>query len=79
MSSETQNQTETPNFETEEGNKPEWIGKQYRIIRVENGLKTRKERIAVGWNRPDGSIALRFSGKQIVENDIYLYPAENDQ
>ena len=32
-------------------------------------------RIGAGWSRPDGGVCVRLDGKQLIENDLYLFPA----
>ena len=60
-------------------NWPDYIAVQYRVVRVRNEWKTRKERIGAAFvNATTGAICLRPAGKQIVENDIYLFPLESD-
>ena len=70
MSNETQeNVTQTEN----ENNQPDYVAKQYRVIRVEDGWKTRAETIGAAW-QTDKGLMFRPSGQQIIENDVYLFP-----
>ena len=58
---------------------PDYLAVQYRVVRVRDEWKTRKERIGAAFvNAMTGAICLRPSGKQIIENDIYLFPLEVD-
>tara|TARA_R110002073_G_scaffold335499_2_gene527645 strand:- start:1054 stop:1320 length:267 start_codon:yes stop_codon:yes gene_type:complete len=60
-------------------NTPDYIAMQYRMVRVESGWKTRKERIGVAFNNSsNNSICFRPSGQQVIEGDIYLFPYENN-
>lgn len=53
-------------------NKPDWIVKAPRGQHRNSNL----ERIGAAWSRDDGGIGIRLYGKQIIEDDIYLYPNE---
>ena len=53
---------------------PDYIAMQYRQVRVDNGWRTRKERIGAAFNNTNGSICFRPAGQQIIEGDIYLFP-----
>lgn len=53
-------------------NRPDWVVKAPRGY----GKQARLERIGAAWNREDGGIGIRLAGKQLVEDDIYLYPNE---
>jgi len=55
---------------------PGYIAKQYRRIRVEDGWKTLKERIGVGYVNDNGSICFRPSGAQLIEGDVHLFLRE---
>ena len=68
-------QIENTMNETEQGNKPDWIAKTPKGLREGQRL----ERVGVAWNREDGGIGLRLAGKQVIENDIYLYPSESNE
>ena len=71
------NETQTKEAVAEKDDKrPDYIVKQYRYVRVEDGLKLRKETVAVGWQNDNGSITIRPNGRQIIENDIYLFPTD---
>lgn len=69
MSNETQKVTKEEN----ETNQPDFIAKQYRVVALEEGYKTRAETIGAAWKTEKG-IMFRPSGKQIIENDVYLFP-----
>ena len=57
---------------------PTYLAVQYRVVRVRDEWKTRKERIGAAFvNAMTGAICLRPAGKQIIENDIYLFPIED--
>ena len=72
----TETQTSTP--KNGEDKRPDWIARQYRVIRIEDGWKTRKERIGVAFNREDGGICFRPTGQQVIEGDVYFYPYEDN-
>lgn len=44
--------------------KPDWV--------VKDGENSRT--IGAGWTVEDEGICLRLAGKQLVEDDIYIYP-----
>lgn len=68
MTTETEtNQTNAP---IEAGNQPDWIVKSPRGY----GKNSYLDRVGVAWNREDGGIGIRLAGKQIIEDDLYLYP-----
>ncbi|MEW8626268.1 MAG: hypothetical protein AB2551_10990 [Candidatus Thiodiazotropha sp.] len=70
----TQNQaSKTENGET---NRPDYIAKQYRVIRIEDGWRTRKERIGVVFKNDNGSMTFRPSGAQFIEGDVHFFPTE---
>ena len=74
MTKETQN----TNAAEKEDKRPDFIVRQYRYIRLEDGMKLRKETIGVCWlNHENGSITFRPNGRQIIEQDLYLFPTEN--
>ena len=64
MNTEIENQTDS----TAKDNQPDWVVKSPRGSRLQH--------IGVAWNREDGGIGIRLSGKQLVDEDIYLYPKE---
>ena len=68
----TQQPTNTPAEPTANTNRPDWIVKAPRG----QGRNSFLERIGGAWNREDGGIGIRLAGKQIIEDDIYLYPNE---
>ncbi|GJM04762.1 MAG: hypothetical protein DHS20C09_07530 [marine bacterium B5-7] len=72
MSNETKSNT-TEN----ENNQPDYTAKQYRVIRVEDGWKSRAETIGAVWKTEKG-LMFRPSGKQIIENDMYFFPIEKN-
>ncbi len=77
MSTEnTQNNPSTS--ENSDSNQPDYIAMQYRVVRIEDGWRTRKERIGAAWKGDKNSVCFRPSGKQIIEGDVYLYPVETD-
>lgn len=61
-----------------EYNGPDYIAMQYRQVRVDDGWKTRKERIGAAFNNANGSICFRPAGVQLIENDVYLFPNDNE-
>lgn len=75
---EENTQNAAVNAENGENNQPDYIAKQYRVVRVEDGWKTRKERVGAAWKGANGDICFRPAGKQIFEGDVYLYPFDND-
>ena len=74
----TQNQQQSQTTDKAQANKPDYIAMQYRVVRIEDGLRTRKERIGAAFTNANGSICFRPSGRQIIDNDVYLFP-NNDQ
>ena len=67
MTSTEKKQTEP---QAENGNRPDWVAKTSKGY----GRKARFERVGAAWNRDDG-ICVRLAGVQIVNEDIYLFPA----
>ena len=60
-----------------ESNRPDYIVKQYRQVRTENGSKTRKEAIGAIWkNAATGMLTIRYNGVQVISNDVFAYPNE---
>ena len=41
--------TKRRNQKPDQTNQPDYIARQYRMIRTDNGWQTRKERIGVAW------------------------------
>ena len=75
MTTDTQNQETTVE---KDDKSPDYIVKQYRYVRVEDGLRLRKDTVGVAWsNSKNGSITIRPNGKQIIENDLYLFAIED--
>jgi len=68
------NQTTDRNNDEYRG--PDYIAKQYRRIRVEDGWKTLKERIGVAYANDNGSICFRPSGAQLITGDVHLFLRE---
>ena len=66
--------TQTQNSQSE-NNQPDYIAKQYRVVPVEEGYKTRAESIGAAW-KTDKGIMLRLSGQQVIDNDLYLFPID---
>ena len=62
--------TKTNDTTRESHKKPDWVAKSPRG----NGEKSRLERVGAGWSREDGGICVRLIGKQVIDNDLYLYP-----
>lgn len=57
----------------ESDNKPDWTVKTARGY----GRKQRLETVGAAWNREkDGGICIRLIGKQLIENDLYIYPLD---
>ena len=73
-----QTQLNTSTTEEPADNRPDFVAKQYRLIRVEDGWRLRKERIGVAWKSDNGSICLRPSGVQVIEGDVHLFPSESE-
>lgn len=71
-------QTQSSGAENGETNRPDYIAKQYRQVRVEDGWKTRKERIGVAWKGENGAICFRASGIQIIDGDVHLFPVDEE-
>ena len=69
---------ETTTTDNGESNRPDYIAKQYRVVRIEDGWRTRKERIGVAWKADNNAIVFRPSGAQVIEGDIYFYPIEDE-
>lgn len=61
-----------------EKHNPDYIAMQYRVLRTESGWKPKKERIGAAFNNANGSICFRPTGRQLIENDIYLFPANDE-
>ena len=53
------------------GRSPDWVVKAPKISGQNPGL----ERIGVAWDRADGGICVRLTGRQIVSGDLYIYPS----
>jgi hypothetical protein len=66
---------ETTTASDKDDSRPHFTVKQYRYIRLEDGLKLRRETVGAGWNN-NGSITLRLNGMQIIEGDLYLFPVD---
>lgn len=65
--------TDTQTHENSDDKKqPDWT------VKTAKGYGRDQRFITVGaaWDREDGGICIRLTGTQIVENDLYLYPAE---
>ncbi len=77
MTTET-TQNETTTADNVESNRPDYVAKQYRVVRIEDGWRTRKERIGVAWKAENNAVVFRPSGAQIIEGDIYFYPLEGE-
>jgi len=60
-------------------NRPDYIAMQYRVVRVEDGWKTLKERIGAAWIDEKGVIFFRPVGKQVIEGDVYFFSNKNDE
>ena len=69
---ETQNSETPENTDQDNKNRPDWIVKAPRGY----GRQSRLDRVGVAWDREDGGIGIRLAGKQIIEDDFYLYPNE---
>ena len=64
--------TDNPTSQTKTaGAKPDFIVKSASGY----GRGARFNRIGAGWSRPDGGVCVRLDGKQLIENDLYLFPA----
>ena len=65
--------------EVAEGNKPDYVLKQYRTIRTGKGIVTRLETIGVAWrNAATGMLTHRYSGVQVISNDVFAFPIAYD-
>ncbi len=74
---ETENtQIETQPSDATEKNNPDYIAMQYRVVRIEDGWKTRKERIGAAWKNEKGGFFFRPAGQQIIEGDVHFFPVE---
>ena len=70
----TTTNSQTKDAAREPAQKPDWIAKAAKGY----GRKSRLECIGAAWNREDGGVCLRLVGTQIVDGDIYLYPAQSE-
>jgi len=68
--------TKRRNQKPDQNNQPDYIARQYRMVRTDNGWQTRKERIGVAWEGDNGFICFRPAGQQLIEGDVYFYPNE---
>jgi hypothetical protein len=64
--------------ETSSDNRPDYVAVCYPMIRLSNGWRRRKAVIGAAWKNDKGAICFRPSGKQVIEDDIYLFPANDD-
>lgn len=69
---DTENNLNNQPAPTTTANQPDWIVKAPRG----QGRNSYLERIGAAWSREDGGIGIRLTGKQLIEDDIYLYPNE---
>ena len=72
-----QTQNQRGSASSNEKNHPDYIAKQYRVVRIEDGWRTRKERIGVVFKNANGSLTFRPSGAQIIEGDVHFFPAQD--
>lgn len=79
MTNQTENLERTASENGEKANRPDYIAKQYRVIRIEDGWRTRKERIGVAFKNENGSLCFRPTGKQIIEGDVHFFPVEESK
>lgn len=79
MTNENTTNPQTTPEKTSETNRPDYIAKQYRMVRIEDGWRTRKERIGVAYRNENGSICFRPAGAQIIEGDIHFFPIDTDE
>lgn len=61
--------------QSDAGNRPNWVVK----APTGTGEKQRLERIGAAWDRDDGGVCVRLIGTQIVSQDLYIYPVEEDE
>ncbi len=61
--------------QNEDSKKPDFVVKTPQVF----GHKSRLVRIGAGWQREDGGICLRLVGKQIIEDDLYIYPTAKEE
>lgn len=66
--------TKAPSIAREPGNQPDWVVKTPKG----SGRKDRLERVGAAWDREDGGICLRLIGTQIVNEDLYLFPIQEN-
>lgn len=74
----TETQNTTNSQESAEPNLPDYVAKQYRVVRIDDGWKTRKERIGAAWVDDKGVIMFRPTGIQVIEGDVYFYPYQSE-
>lgn len=63
---------------TQESTGPDYIAMQYRQVKMEDGWRTRKERIGAAFINANGSICFRPQGQQLIDNDVYLFPTNDE-
>ena len=59
-------------------NRPDYVAVSYPMIRLSNGWKRRKAVVGGAWKKDKGAICFRPSGKLVVEDDIYFFPANDE-
>lgn len=57
---------------------PDYVVKQYRQIKTGTETQRRAERIGVAWQNANGSICVRLNGVQLISNDVFLFPQEQN-
>ena len=67
----TTNATHTTNETKAAGQKPDFVVKSTTGY----GKNGRFRRVGAAWRREDGGLCVRLDGKQLVENDLHLFPA----
>lgn len=66
----TTNQSQTTNPTTSDSKLPDWV------VKTPNG-SGRLERIGVAWNRDDNGLCVRLVGRQLIDQDLYIYPIKS--
>ena len=58
-----------------QGTKPDYVVKSRRGY----GRNAPFLRVGAAWSRENGGICVRLDGTQLVENDLYLFPMDQDE
>ena len=65
--------------ETRNDNRPDYVAVCYHMVQMSNGWRRRKSVVGAAWIKDNGSLCFRPAGKQVIEDDIYFYPANDDR